>query len=126
MTAHRWAAPEALHDHVALWAGMNLVMVAVWALTASKVFWPIHAFLPLTALLILHAWVVALRTRPTLVARSGGSLPLAVHVGASAVQCLYFVALWIEGGGGLFWPGWAILGLTAAASVHAALVRRRA
>ncbi len=125
MTAQRWAGPQALHDHLVLWAGANLGMVAVWGLTASTVFWPVHAFLPLTALLIFHAWVVALRTRPTLVAWSGGSVPLGVHVGASAVQCLYFVALWIEGGGGLFWPGWAILGLTAAAGVHAALVGRR-
>jgi hypothetical protein len=118
--------PRALRAHAIFFVGLSLLLVAVWALTTGAYFWPIHAVLPLAALLMLHGWLVSLHERPGIRERFGGSWPLAVHAGASAAQWLYLVALWLEGGRGYFWPAWPLLGLALLLGVHVLKVFRPA
>ena len=115
---------SALRLHAASCVALNMLLVAAWSLTTRASFWPIHAFLPLAALLALHGWVVLVKRRPALRARLGGNRALAVHVGASTVQWLYLVALWVEGGRGYFWPAWPLLGLGLLAGIHTVTVFR--
>ncbi len=104
--------------HASTAAGLSIPLVAVWASTTRDDLWPIHAVLPLAALLALHSWIVELNRRPMIIGRFAGSRWLAIHAGASAAQWLYLVALWVEGGFGYFWPGWELLGLGLIAGVH--------
>lgn len=117
--------PRTLRIHATIAAGLSILLVAVWASTNSDRFWPIDAALPLTALLAVHGWSVLLSRRPTIVSRFAGSRPLAIHAGALAAQWLYLLALWVEGGCGYFWPGWALIGFGLIAGVHVLQVLAR-
>lgn len=116
----------ALRTHAVFFAGLSALLVVVWALTTRAYFWPIHAQLPLAALLAFHAWLVLLDARPGIRRRFGGSRPLAIHTGAAIAQWLYLVALWVEGSRGYFWPAWPLLGLGLLAGIHALKVFRPA
>lgn len=120
--------PTLLRVHALLSIGCSSLLIIVWALTARGEFWPAHAMLALALLLAIHGWAVLEAARPALRHRLGGSRPLTICVGVAAAHWLYLVALWAEGGGGSFWPGWPLLGLVLAGALialHVALSNRR-
>jgi signal transduction histidine kinase len=102
--------------------GISLLLTVIWALTTQGYFWPIQAILPLALPLVIAAWVVRVLERPDIVRRTGGSRALALHLGISAIVWTYLVLEWAFTDRGYFWPAWVLLGLGAAAAVHAASV----
>jgi hypothetical protein len=110
---------DRLNAHAAAVAGIGLLLTLVWATTSRGFFWPSQALLPLALTVAIHGWFVVLAERPQSSERFLGSNALAVHAGVAAAMWLYLFSLWAVGGGGYFWPAWALLGLVAMVGVHA-------
>jgi hypothetical protein len=116
----RAGAPSrhALKLHAAASVVTAIVLSGVWATTTRAYFWPMHALLPLALALALHGWLVLGACRPDIAERVGGTR-VAAHAGAAAALWLYLAGVWVQGGGGYFWPGWVLLGLAMLVGVHA-------
>ena len=98
---------------------VGMLLTVVWGSTTQGHFWPIQVLLPLAAILAVTGWSVLLDDQPWITERLGGSRTFALHLGISVSVWLYLVALWVDGGGGYFWPGWALLGLGGFVFIHA-------
>jgi signal transduction histidine kinase len=96
---------------------VDLLLIAIWALTGLGYFWPVWAILPLALLLAIHAWIVLVLEHPEEVK----SLPLALQIGISAAIWLFLVCVWALTGHGYFWPVWVFLGLGVLVAVHAVI-----
>ena len=103
-------------------AGISLLLVLIWGVTTQGYFWPVWALLPLGLALGIHACVVLVLTHPGVPRLTGGSQPLAAHIGISAVLFCFFCCLWLVSGEGYFWPVWPLLGLAIMVLIHAAAV----
>jgi signal transduction histidine kinase len=108
----------ALRYDSGFFAGVNLITLIVWALTAHAYFWPEWTLLPLGLVLAVHAWGVfvldRVRTQRALV----------VHAGTSALLELFFVAVWSVTTRAYFWPVWPLLAFGIVVAVHAVATYR--
>ena len=107
-----------LPAHAAFYAGLNLVLVGIWALTTRAYFWPEWTLMPLAMPLAVHAWTVFVdRGDPRRIARTRA---LAVDLGATTTLFLFFVGIWaVTRHRGYFWPMWPGLGLAVVVGLHA-------
>lgn len=109
--------------HAAFYAGLNLILVLVWALTTRAYFWPVWTLMPLALPLAIHAWTVFVDSGdPRRIARTRA---LAVDLGAAAALFLFLVGVWAVTRHGYFWPVWPGLGLAAVVGIHALTTLRR-
>ncbi|HKB20806.1 MAG TPA: sensor histidine kinase [Gaiellaceae bacterium] len=105
---------RSLRINAAVTGFVDLLLIAIWALTGGGTFWPIWAILALALLLAIHAWIVLVLEYPQEVK----SQPLAIQVGISVAIVLFLVAIWAVSGRGYFWPVWPFLGLGFVAALH--------
>jgi signal transduction histidine kinase len=111
------ALQRALPFHAAIFSGLGILLVAIWALTTRAYFWPEWPLLALATLLAVHALVVlVLRTLedPRLQA-------LAIHAGALTTLGVFFVAVWAVTRRAYFWPEWALLPFALALGFHGSI-----
>jgi signal transduction histidine kinase len=118
------ALRTALPIHAAVYAGLNTVLIVIWALTSRSTFWPEWTLMALALPLAVHAWAVFVdRGDPRRIARTRA---LAIHLGASSAVFLFLVGIWAVTARAYFWPVWPAIGLAIAVGVHAlfAMTRR--
>jgi signal transduction histidine kinase len=121
-TRTRKIAPErALVLHASASGSVVGLLVLVWAITSLGYFWPIWVALALALPLGIHAWFVALHTRPGLLRRFGGNPTVARTSGAAGVLWLFTFCVWLITNHGYFWPVWTLLGLGLAVLATAVL-----
>src|SRR5262249_42503581 len=112
---------RALAIHAAAYAGLNLLLVVIWAATSRSYFWPEWTLITLGLPLAIHAWVVLVQERPDLVQKKPITPALAMHEGIAASFSLFFVLVWAVTGAGYFWPLWPIIGIVVVFGIHAAV-----
>jgi signal transduction histidine kinase len=101
---------RALIAHAGFYAGLNALLILIWAVTSRGYFWPMWTLICLGLPLAIHAWVELVDRRPDLAGRSK-TRALAIHKGVFASLALFFVLVWLAAGPGYFWPIWPIIGL---------------
>src|SRR5262249_39403999 len=116
---------HALAVHAAVFAGLNGLLVVIWALTSRGYFWPVWALIVLAVPLAVHAWGELLAERPRIVRAQRITYALAVHEGVSATLFLFLVAVWALTSRGYFWPIWVLVGLAIPLAIHAIVVYSR-
>ncbi len=103
--------------HAAFYAGLNLLLIVIWALTTRAYFWPIWPMMSLGMLLAVHAWTVFVdRGDYRRIARTRA---LAIDLGAASALFLFLVGIWAVTTRAYFWPMWPALGLAIVVGVHA-------
>ena len=114
---------RAFRVHASVTGFVDVLLIAIWALTTQGYFWPVWAILPLTYVLGVSGWLLLVQERPEVRQRTAGSQALAIHVGLSALTWLFLFAIWLVSthGDGYFWPAWPFLGLAFLVAVHAAV-----
>jgi signal transduction histidine kinase len=113
----------ALETHALFYALLNLVLIAVWALSGGGYFWPEWTLITLGLPLAVHAWVVLVETRWETWSRLGVTMGLAIHAGVTVAFSIFFVLVWAVTTRGYFWPFWPILALVAVLAAHAIVAR---
>jgi signal transduction histidine kinase len=108
--------------HAAVFAGVSVVTIAIWALTTRGYFWPIWPMLVVGVPLAMHAWAGLVDLRPTVARRQRLTRGLAIQEGVSVAFALFLVCVWTITSRGYFWPIWPILVLVVAFGIHAAVV----
>ena len=108
----RWLAVDA-----GVFAGVNLLLIIIWALTGAGYFWPEWTLISLGLVLAIHAGVVAVEERPELT-RGYATPALAIHRVVTVSLVVFLVLVWAITGHGYFWPVWAILGLGSLLLIH--------
>ena len=110
--------------HAAVFAGLGLLFVVIWALTTRAYFWPAWPLIALALPLAIHGWTVLLEERqirrPQL-----ATFALGIHGGVSAALFLFLVAVWALSSRGYFWPVWPLVGLAVLLGIHAIVVVAR-
>jgi signal transduction histidine kinase len=106
-----------LRVNAAITGFVDLLLIAIWALTGGGYFWPVWAILPLALVLAIHAWIVLVLEYPEEVR----SQPLAIQVGVSVAIVLFLACVWALTGHGYFWPVWPFLGLAFLAALHSVI-----
>jgi signal transduction histidine kinase len=101
---------RALVAHAGFYAGLNGLLILIWAVTTRGYFWPMWTLICLGLPLAIHAWVELVDRRPDLAARSK-TRALAIHKGVFVSFAVFFVLIWLAAGPGYFWPMWPIIGL---------------
>jgi signal transduction histidine kinase len=108
---------RALPLHVGFYAGLNLLLIVIWALTTRAYFWPEWTLLALALPLAVQAWTVFVdRGDFRRIARTRA---LAIDLGASATLFLFLVGVWAVTTRAYFWPVWPLLGLAVVVGLHA-------
>jgi signal transduction histidine kinase len=92
---------------------INLVILAVWALTGAPNAWPVWPVMSLAFIAALDAWRVY--TEP-----AGGYMAARAQMntrrrliatgGALAIVNVFVIGIWIASGSSYFWPVWVMLG----------------
>ena len=99
-----------------------VLLIVIWGLTPGEYFWPIWPLLSLALLLGIPGVVLLVDEHPAAVRLAGGSKPLAIQIGVSAVLFGFLVAVWAITTHGYFWPIWPALALALLVVIHAAVV----
>ena len=106
-----------LPAHAAFYAGLNVILIVIWALTTRAYFWPEWTLMSLAMPLAVHAWTVFVdRGDPRRIARTRA---LAIDLGAATTLFLFFVGIWAVTTRAYFWPMWPGLGLAVVVGLHA-------
>jgi signal transduction histidine kinase len=108
---------RALRVHAALYAGLNVLTVVIWALTTRAYFWPEWTLIPLAMPLAIHAWAAFVDSGD--LRRIARTRALAIDLGAAATLLLFLVAVWAVTTRAYFWPVWPALGLAVVVGLHA-------
>ncbi len=111
---------RALAIHTLAFAGVNLLLVAIWALTSRGSFWPVWPLLSLALPLAIHAWVEQAVERVDYWRAHRLDLGFAIHVGVWVALLLFLTGVWAVGSRGYFWPVWPLLAALLALGAHAA------
>src|SRR5262249_45856284 len=121
--SRRAASRRELRLHATVVAGINLLMIAIWAgTTPGGYFWPIWTILGLGLPLGIHAVVVLTYGRPA----AAAGRALTVHAGIAAILALFLVLIWtVTTPGAYFWPMWTIFALAGTVGIHAFSARDR-
>jgi signal transduction histidine kinase len=101
---------RALAAHATVYAGLNALLILIWAVTTRGYFWPAWTLICLGLPLAIHAWIELVDSKPGVRARSR-TRALAIHKGVFASFSVFFVLVWLASGLGYFWPMWPIIGL---------------
>jgi signal transduction histidine kinase len=104
----------ALEIHAAADSVLVFAAIAIWAVTSRGYFWPVWLVLPLATALAIHAWIVVLAERPSIVAQFRDSRMLAVSTGVGVALAAFCTAIWAITSQGYFWPVWPVLGIAIA------------
>ena len=107
--------------HAAVFVGVSVVTIAIWALTTRAYFWPIWPMLVVGVPLAMHAWAGLVDIRPAVARRQRLTRGLAIQEGLSVAFALFLVCVWAITSRGYFWPIWPILVLLVAFGIHAAV-----
>jgi signal transduction histidine kinase len=107
----------ALTTHALVYVLLNLVLVAIWALSSRGYFWPEWTLIALGLPLAVHAWVEAVE------ARRPGSKAVAVNAGVIVAFTIFFVLIWAVTTRGYFWPFWPALAFVLTVGAHALIAR---
>lgn len=116
-TAMQALLRRTLPAHAAFYAGLNTVLVVVWAATTRGYFWPEWTLLSLALPLAVHAWVVFVDSGDF--HRVARTRPLAIELGAVFALFLFLVGIWGVTTRAYFWPMWPAIGLAIVAGLHA-------
>jgi signal transduction histidine kinase len=108
--------------HVAVFLGVSIVSLTIWALTTQGYFWPAWPILLFGVTLAMHAWVELVDLRPSVARRQRLTRALAIQEGLSIAFLLFLVCVWALSTGGYFWPVWPFLVLLVAFLIHAGVV----
>jgi len=111
--------------HATAVAGLELLLIAIWAAAGGGYFWPVWSLLAFALPLAIHAWVGVAREHRSLWLQRRLSVAFAIHAGVWAALLLFLVGVWAVGGGGSFWPVWVLLSALGALGVHGAALRLR-
>lgn len=111
--------------HAAVFAGLGLLFVVIWALTTRAYFWPAWPLIALALPLAIHGWIVLLEERPQMLRPQRATFALGIHEGVSAALFLFLVTVWALSSRGYFWPVWPLLGLALPLVIHAIVVVTR-
>jgi signal transduction histidine kinase len=122
------AAPEGrrgenvrgLQIHAATFAGLNVFLTIVWALTSRGYFWPVWPLLAFGLALLIHAWVVWVQEHPGPLRERRLDEGFAIHAGVWVALLLFLTGVWAASAGGYFWPVWPLLVGVLAVGSHAA------
>jgi signal transduction histidine kinase len=99
-----------------------IALLVIWALTGQGYFWPVWPLISLVLVVAIPGWIVLVLEHPVPARLAGGSRPLAIQVGVSALIAAFLVAVWANTTGGYFWPVWPALGLAVLSAISAAVV----
>jgi signal transduction histidine kinase len=106
-----------LPAHATFYAGLNLLLVVIWAVTTRTYFWPEWTLMSLAVPLAIHSWTVLVdRVDIRRIARTRA---LAIDLGAASALFLFLVGIWVVTTRAYFWPMWPGLGLAAVVGLHA-------
>ena len=107
----------ALTIHALLYTLLNLLFVAIWALSSHGYFWPEWTLITLGLPLAVHAWVELVERR------WAGARAVAIHAGVTGGFAIFFVLVWAVTTRGYFWPFWPILAFVAVLAAHVLIAR---
>jgi signal transduction histidine kinase len=96
-------------------AVVELVLVAIWALTPSPSFWPIWPLIGLTAVAAADA-AITLAGGPAFTPAACKRRFLVVKGWLYAIVNAVVIAIWAAAGGGDFWPIWVLFGTSLGAA----------
>jgi signal transduction histidine kinase len=116
-TAMQALLRRALPVHAAFYAGLNLVLIVIWAATTRAYFWPEWTLMSLAMPLAVHAWTVFVDSGDY--RRVARTRALAIELGAVSVLFLFLVGIWAVTTRAYFWPMWPALGLAVVVGLHA-------
>jgi signal transduction histidine kinase len=119
---------HSLRLRASLYAGVALVILAVWALTGAPNAWPVWPLLGIGLVFGLDAWTV-LGTPPARRSDLAGEpsarafrrrRAVRATAGRLAILNLFIVGVWLAAGADYFWPAWVMLGSAVALGLKAA------
>jgi signal transduction histidine kinase len=96
------------------YAGVNLVLIVVWALTSRGYFWPEWTLIALGLPLAIEGWLEFVPDRIRRVPHE-----LVRHAGVLLALSVFFTLIWAVTSRGYFWPVWPILGLAVSLAIRA-------
>jgi signal transduction histidine kinase len=108
--------------HAAVFIGVSIVTIAIWALTTRGYFWPAWPLLLVGVTLAMHVWVDLVDLRPGVARRQRLTRALAIQEGLSIAFVLFVICIWALTTRGYFWPVWPFLVLLVAFLIHAGVV----
>jgi signal transduction histidine kinase len=109
---------QQLRLHVALSAGLALILVAIWIGSGGGYFWPQWPILVISAAISLHVLFRAVPPDRRRWFRGRATRGFVLHVGLTAIVSLMLIAIWSFAGGGYFWPGWPMLAFAITIGLH--------
>ncbi len=121
----RTPARQAVLIHACAFAGVNLSLIVIWALTSFGYFWPIWTILALALPLGIHAWIVFAQEHRAYWLSRRLDMGFAIHAGVWLALLLFLTGVWAAAGGGYFWPAWPLLVAVVALAAHAAALLLR-
>jgi signal transduction histidine kinase len=116
-TARQERLRRALPAHAAFYAGLNAILIVIWAVTTRAYFWPEWTLMPLAIPLTVHAWTVFVDSGDF--RRIARTRALAIDLGAVTSLFLFFVGIWAVTTRAYFWPMWPAIGLAVVVGLHA-------
>jgi signal transduction histidine kinase len=109
---------QQLRLHVALSAGLALILVAVWIGSGRGYFWPRWPMLVFVASVALHVLFAVVPKDRRRWFRGRATRGFVMHLGVSAILSLMLITIWSFTGAGYFWPGWPILAFVIFLGLH--------
>jgi signal transduction histidine kinase len=109
---------QQLRLHVALSAGLALILAAIWKGAGGGYFWPRWPILVMAAAIALHVLFNAVPPDRRRWFRGRATRGFVLHVGLTAIVSVMLIAMWSFAGAGYFWPGWPMLAFTITIGLH--------
>jgi signal transduction histidine kinase len=120
------ARRRAVRISATVYAGLNLLLIVIWALTSRGYFWPIWPMLALGLPLGIQAWVTWVLDRPDVWEQRRLNTSFGIHAGVWICLSLFQTCVWAITSRGYFWPIWQMLVAVIALGAHAAALLLRA
>jgi signal transduction histidine kinase len=117
---------RAVRISATVYAGLNLLLIVIWALTSRGYFWPIWPMLALGLPLGIQAWVTWVLDSPGVWERRRLNASFGIHAGVWTTLVTFDICVWAITSRGYFWPVWPMLVAAIALGAHAAALLLRA